>query len=94
MTASAKKTATKPGKNIEQKAGLNRAVLDAAPGSSSILHTKTEEAGLRTQASFDSDVPFARKHQKQETVSNASIVAAVASSQRQKPQPLPMLADG
>ena len=31
MTASAKGTAEKPGKNVKQKAGLNRAILDSAP---------------------------------------------------------------
>ena len=32
MTASAKGTVEKPGKNVKQKAGLNRAILDSAPG--------------------------------------------------------------
>jgi putative transposase len=48
MTASAKGTAEKPGKNVRQKAGLNRAILDLAPGSwLSILTCKAEEAGGR-----------------------------------------------
>jgi len=33
MTASAKGAVGNPGKNIKQKAGLNRAILDTAPGS-------------------------------------------------------------
>lgn len=32
MTASARGTVDKPGKNVRQKAGLNRAILDASPG--------------------------------------------------------------
>jgi putative transposase len=48
MTASAKGTMEKPGKNVRQKAGLNREILDTAPGSwLSLLRTKAEEAGSR-----------------------------------------------
>jgi putative transposase len=48
MTASAKGTAEKPGKNVRQKAGLNRAILDATPGGwLSLLTCKAEEAGGR-----------------------------------------------
>ena len=48
MTASAKGTEEKPGKNVRQKAGLNRAILDTAPGSwLSLLTCKAEEAGGR-----------------------------------------------
>lgn len=48
MTASAKGTAEKPGKNVAQKAGLNRAILDTAPGGwLSLLASKAEEAGGR-----------------------------------------------
>lgn len=32
MTSSARGTLDKPGKNVKQKAGLNRAILDASPG--------------------------------------------------------------
>jgi len=32
MTASAKGTIEHPGKNVAQKSGLNRAILDVAPG--------------------------------------------------------------
>ena len=32
MTATAKGTVEKPGKHVKQKAGLNRAILDTAPG--------------------------------------------------------------
>jgi putative transposase len=46
MTASAKGTAEKPGRNVKAKAGLNRAILDATPGSFlNMLSTKAEEAG-------------------------------------------------
>jgi putative transposase len=46
MTASAKGTVEEPGKNVAQKAGLNRTILDATPGSfMSMLSTKAEEAG-------------------------------------------------
>lgn len=48
MTASAKGTAEKPGKNVRQKAGLNRAILDTTPGSwLSLLTSKAEEAAGR-----------------------------------------------
>jgi putative transposase len=48
MAASAKGTAEKPGKNVRQKAGLNRAILDTAPGGwLSLLTTKAEEAAGR-----------------------------------------------
>jgi putative transposase len=45
MTASAKGTVEKPGKKVKAKAGLNRSVLDATPGSFvNVLLTKAEEA--------------------------------------------------
>jgi len=46
MTASAKGTVEEPGKNIAQKAGLNREILDTSPASliKAILY-KAEEAG-------------------------------------------------
>jgi putative transposase len=45
MTASAKGTVEEPGKNVAQKAGLNRSILDTAPGSFlSVLRWKAEEA--------------------------------------------------
>ena len=48
MTASAKGTVEEPGRNIRQKAGLNRAILDTAPaGWQSMLVTKAEEAASR-----------------------------------------------
>lgn len=48
MTASAKGTAERPGKNVAQKAGLNRAILDASPGAwLSMARYKAEEAGTR-----------------------------------------------
>lgn len=46
MTASARGTVEEPGSNVAQKAGLNRAILDATPGSFlSMLRYKAEEAG-------------------------------------------------
>ena len=46
MTASAAGTVEEPGKNVRQKAGLNREILDTAPSSFlSLLTTKAEEAG-------------------------------------------------
>jgi putative transposase len=48
MTASAKGTVEKPGKKVRQKAGLNREILDTAPGGlHSMLTYKAEEAGCR-----------------------------------------------
>ena len=48
MTATAKGTAENPGKNVAQKAGLNREILDTAPGGwHSLLVCKAEEAGAR-----------------------------------------------
>ena len=46
MTASAHGTVEEPGRRVAQKAGLNRAILDATPGSFlSMLGYKAEEAG-------------------------------------------------
>ncbi|PWC40145.1 RNA-guided endonuclease TnpB family protein [Azospirillum sp. TSO35-2] len=46
MTATAKGTEETPGKNVKQKAGLNRAILDTAPSSFlAMLAYKAEEAG-------------------------------------------------
>lgn len=46
MTGSAKGTVEEPGRNVAQKAGLNRSILDTAPGSFLLtLQTKAEEAG-------------------------------------------------
>ena len=46
MTASAKGTVETPGTNVKAKAGLNRAILDATPGSFlNMLASKAEEAG-------------------------------------------------
>jgi len=47
LTASAG-TAEKPGKNVKAKAGLNRAILDTAPGSFlNVLRIKAEQAGCQ-----------------------------------------------
>ena len=48
MTASAKGTVEKPGESVRQKAGLNRAILDATPGSFlSFLATESGRGCLR-----------------------------------------------
>lgn len=47
MTRSAKGTAEKPGKNVAQKAGLNREILDTSPSAFlAMLRYKAEEAGV------------------------------------------------
>jgi putative transposase len=48
LTASARGTAEEPGRNVAQKAGLNRSILDAGWGQfTSILAAKAESAGRR-----------------------------------------------
>ena len=48
MTASAKGTATAPGRNVRQKAGLNREILDTSPAVFiAMLRYKAERAGGR-----------------------------------------------
>lgn len=48
MTCSAKGSVVEPGKQVAQKAGLNRAILDTAPGLLPLLlDYKAEEAGCR-----------------------------------------------
>jgi putative transposase len=47
MTASARGTSDHPGKNVRQKSGLNRNILDTAPASFlSMVRYKAEEAGI------------------------------------------------
>jgi len=59
MTASAKGTKEKPGKRVKQKAGLNRAILQASPGKvADRLRYKAEERGgtlLEVPAAHTSD---------------------------------------
>jgi putative transposase len=46
MTASARGSVEEPGKNVKQKAGLNRSILDGAPGALlGMVRYKAEEAG-------------------------------------------------
>lgn len=46
MTRSARGTMESPGRNVAQKAGLNRSILDTAPARfHAMLRTKAEEAG-------------------------------------------------
>ncbi len=48
MTRSARGTVEKPGRNVKQKAGLNRSLLDASIGALfSLIAYKAEEAGTR-----------------------------------------------
>jgi putative transposase len=62
MTASAKGTVDKPGKNVKQKAGLNRAILDSAPrGFLSKLVYKAVEARCQL------DSHEARQHKPSQT---------------------------
>ena len=67
MTASAKGTAEKAGRNVKAKAGLNRAILDATPGSFlNMLSTKAERSWVRAdrleypQGEAVPDVPLLR----------------------------------
>ena len=47
ITRSAKGTVEKPGKNVRQKAGLNRSILDSSPGAFlTMVRWKAEEAGI------------------------------------------------
>lgn len=63
MTATAKGAVEKPGKRVKQKAGLNRAILDTAPGSFySMLRVKAEEA-----ASCELIILETRKHKPSQT---------------------------
>ena len=46
MTTSAKGTVERPGKNVRQKAGLNREILEVSPGMmNSMLRDEAERAG-------------------------------------------------
>ncbi len=48
MTKSARGTEEAPGTNVRQKAGLNKSILDTAPGLFlSMLRYKAEEAGAK-----------------------------------------------
>lgn len=77
MTASAKGTAEKPGRRVAQKAGLNRAVLDTAPGLFlSTLRCKAEEAGAELIA-LDP-----RKHRPSQTCPCCGVVRKKALTER------------
>jgi putative transposase len=78
MTASAKGTIEKPGKNVAQKAGLNRAMLDATPGSFlNMLATKAEEAGCELV------ILNARKERPSQTCPSCRTVRRKALSERE-----------
>ena len=82
MTASARGTAEKPGKRVKQKAGLNRAILDATPGAFlSMLDTKAEEAGCQLI------VLDTRKHKPSQTCPLSD--AVVKKTLRQRTHTLP-----
>jgi len=50
MTGSARGTKENPGRNVKQKSGLNRSILDAGIGLFfSMLESKAEEAGIRLE---------------------------------------------
>lgn len=77
MTATARGTVEKPGKNVKQKAGLNRAILDATPGSFlSMLAVKAEEAGSQLI------VLETRKHKPSQTCPVSGEVVKKPLSQR------------
>ena len=77
MTGSAKGTAEKPGKMVKQKAGLNRAILDTAPGAfMQKLKYKLEEAG-----GVWVEVPT-RKVKPSQTCPNCGVVEKKTLSQR------------
>lgn len=77
MTASAKGTLEKPGKMVAQKAGLNRAILDTAPGMfNQMLAYKAEEAGCELI------IINTRKHKPSQTCPISGRVVKKALSQR------------
>jgi putative transposase len=78
MTASAKGTAEKPGKNVKAKAGLNRAILDATPASFlNMLATKAEEAGCELV------ILNTRKHRPSQTCPSCGAVRKKALAERE-----------
>jgi putative transposase len=78
MTASAKGTVEKPGRKVKQKAGLNRAILDATPGSFlSLLAWKAEEAACELI------VLDARKHRPSQTCPCCGAVRKKGLSERE-----------
>lgn len=78
MTASAKGTVEKPGKRVKQKAGLNRAILDATPGSFlSMLTYKAVEAGAEL-VELDT-----RKHRPSQTCPCCGVVRKKSLSERE-----------
>lgn len=82
MTATARGTAEKPGKRVKQKAGLNRAILDATPGDFiSLLGSKAEEAGCQVI------VLETRKHKPSQTCPLSD--AVVKKPLRQRTHTLP-----
>jgi putative transposase len=77
MTASARGTSEAPGKQVKQKAGLNRAILDTAPGSFiSQLACKAAEAGGQLIAVDP------RKHKPSQTCPISGAVRKKALSER------------
>jgi putative transposase len=78
MTASAKGRLERPGRHVAQKAGLNRSILDTAPGSFlSMLRYKAEAAGSEVI------MPDTRKHKPSQTCPACSAVQKKALSKRE-----------
>jgi putative transposase len=77
LTASAKGTTESPGRNVRQKAGLNRAILDTAPGSFlSLLAYKAKEAGTELI------LLDPRRHKPSQTCPGCGAVAKKSLAQR------------
>jgi len=77
LTASAAGTVETPGRRVAQKAGLNRAILDTAPGGFlSMLATKAEEAGCELL------VLDTRKHRPSQTCPGCGAVRKKTLSER------------
>jgi putative transposase len=77
MTASAKGTVEKPGKKVAQKAGLNREILDTAPGMlMGMIRYKAAEAGCELI------LINTRKHKPSQTCPACGVVKKKALSER------------
>lgn len=95
MTRSASGTAEKPGRQVAQKAGLNREILDTAPGLfTSLLRYKVQETGgewaepRRSSSSPVSAAPNAGRSRKRSS-RNACITARTAGTKSQEIQRRP-----
>ena len=84
MTGSARGTLEAPGRNVAQKAGLNRSILDAAPAAFlNMLRYKAEEASYPVRVSAE-NAPVERfQEEKATAVANAEFLEA--DTRRLKP---------